>query len=134
MTKQSRLEAEGIQAREEQVRRNYYQQSKGDEDITSEYSAQHKNALSDGDVKGKGINNGESMGVLYPNRNASKTQLGSTIDTSAGGGLYDIEGRNGIGGRKRSIIKNLYSAENPYGSDSVSCDEHVKNYNQYIVK
>jgi hypothetical protein len=87
----SKLEELGKQFRKENIVKNTYQNSGG-----NEYGAKHKNALSDGDNKGKGT------GVL--------------MDTGSGGGLEDQVGSSNSpgSGRIANLIKNKYSADKPY--------------------
>ena len=46
----------------------------------------------------------------------------SNFDTSANnaGGIYDIEGRNGVGGRNYLKAISKYNEENQYGVNSVN--------------
>ena len=55
----------------------------------------------------------------------------SNFDTKNGGGLYDIEGRNGIGGRKRQMAYSMYNEENAYGENLVDTSKNVKD-GQYV--
>lgn len=115
---QTCLEKKGIEARNETLVRNDY--SKVDE-----YSALHKNALSDGDVKGKGTGHGGHTHSV-PDCTKPKAIDYSNFDTEHGGGLYDIEGRNGVGGR--NFLKNIsvYNETFEYGPNLVDTTENVK--------
>jgi len=108
---QTCLEKKGIEARNETIVRNDYLK-------TDEYSATHPDALSDGDPQGKGTGHGghtwstpdctRPTGISYAN-----------FDTENGGGLYDIEGRNGIGGRNFLMNISVYNKNKEYGPNLV---------------
>ena len=125
MAKQSRLESEAIDKRHELEVISDYQKN------TNEYSEQHEDALSNGDPQGKGT--GISMGYSIPGQTTNKGINYTNIATNSGGGLYDIEGRNGIGGRRYLEAINMYNAENSYGVDSVDTSKNVAE-GQFIVK
>ena len=125
MAKQSRLESEAIDKRHELEVISDYQKN------TNEYSEQHQDALSNGDPQGKGT--GVSMGYSVPGQTTNKGINYTNIATNSGGGLYDIEGRNGIGGRRYLEAINMYNAENSYGVDSVDTSKNVAE-GQFIVK
>lgn len=125
MAKQSRLESEAIDKRHELEVISDYQKN------TNEYSEQHQDALSNGDPQGKGT--GVSMGYSVPGQTTNKGINYANIATNSGGGLYDIEGRNGIGGRRYLETINMYNAENSYGIDSVDTSKNVAE-GQFIVK
>ena len=125
MEKQSRLESEAIDKRHELEVISDYQKN------TNEYSEQHQDALSNGDPQGKGT--GVSMGYSVPGQTTNKGINYSNIATNSGGGLYDIEGRNGIGGRMYLETINMYNAEKSYGIDSVDTSKNVAE-GQFIVK
>lgn len=114
---QTCLEKKGIEARNETLVRNDY--SKVDE-----YSAKHKNALSDGDVKGKGSGHGGHTHSIPDCTKPSAIDY-SNIDTEHGGGKYDIEGRNGVGGR--NFLKNIsiYNETFEYGPNLVDTAANV---------
>ena len=57
----------------------------------------------------------------------------SNFDTLNGGGLYDIEGRNDIGGRKKAMVSSLYNPEYQYGSNLVNTEENLRQ-GQYQVR
>lgn len=111
MAKQSYLEQEAITKREEILVRNDY----GEE---VEYNTLHTNALSNGDPQGKGTGNGGHL-FSVPNRNKPKTIDYTNFNTFNGGGRYDIEGRNGIGGREFLQNISIYNANNEYGKNSI---------------
>ena len=110
---QTRLENIAINKRDEHVVRNDY-------DGEDKYSSTHENALSHPESTnkpwGKGTGNGGHTHTL-PNPLASTTSYNySNMDTSGGGGSYDIHGKDGKGGRKFLQTINLYSSENRYGA------------------
>lgn len=112
MAKQTCLEKKGIEARHENILRNDY-------NSTDEYSALHKDALSDGDPLGKGTGHG-GHGHWLPDCSKGQTMIDySNFDTENGGGLYDIEGRSGKGGRNWSKNISLYNENDQYGPNSV---------------
>lgn len=125
MAKQSRLESEAIDKRHELEVISDYQKN------TNEYSEQHEDALSNGDPQGKGT--GISMGYSIPGQTTNKGINYANIATNSGGGLYDIEGRNGIGGRKYLKTINMYNSENSYGVDSIDTSKNAAE-GQFIVK
>ena len=125
MAKQSRLESEAIDKRHELEVISTYQKN------TNEYNEQHKDALSNADPQGKGT--GVSMGYSVPGQTTNKGINYSNIATNSGGGLYDIEGRNGIGGRMYLETINMYNAEKSYGIDSVDTSKNVAE-RQFIVQ
>ena len=75
----------------QRIKGNTYQN-----DESKQYSGTHKNALGDGDVKGKGT--------------------GAFLDTYNGGGLHDEIGvaDQADSGRKNNLIKNIYNKDKPY--------------------
>lgn len=125
MAKQSRLEAEAIETRKEHLVKNDYQK------LVNEYSETHPDALSDGDPLGKGT--GNDMTYSLPDATKSKHQYTQNVDTINGGGQYDIEGRNGRGGRERATVVNIYSSTTPYGEDSVDTAKNIEE-GQYVIR
>lgn len=105
---QTYLEKKGIESRSKTLIRNEYNR----EDV---YSVNHKNALSDGDYKGKGTGEGGHTHSM-PDQSKPSVINYSNFNTKDGGNTYDVDGYNGIGGRKflQSISK--YNIENPYGA------------------
>lgn len=116
---QSCLEKRGIEERNAEIVRSDY-------NIEDQYSATHKDAISNGDVQGKGTNHGGHSHFL-PDCNKPSSMIDySNFDTTTGGGLYDIEGRNDIGGRKKNVTINMYNAENPYGANLINTEENLR--------
>lgn len=103
---QSCLEKKGIEARNKTLVRNDYNRN-------DEYNPMHPDALSNGDPLGKGTGHGGHTHTI-PNCNAPQGINYSNFDTNNGGGQYDIEGRNGIGGRNFLMATSLYSPVNNY--------------------
>ena len=122
MAQQSRLEKEGIQKRSSLELMNDYM--KGDQ--STEYSANHKDAQSDGDAKGKGVGSTPNP-YLVPNANASKTSYTPTVRTDAGGSSVDINKRNEL------LNINIYSKDTEYGPNSVDTSQNIAN-GQYFFK
>jgi len=92
MAKQNKLEEAAIAARLSLLTKNQY----NDADVNHHYSPTHKNAISDGDVHGKGT--------------------GGSFDTANGGSSQDIHGvANAAGsGRIKNLLFNEFNPENPY--------------------
>lgn len=111
MAKQSRLEQEAFDWRENAVKNDYQR------DI-NEYSGDHPDALSDGDEKGKGSGDG-GMTYLIPDATKSKTQIKPTVTTDRGGSSVDIKQRETL----QNI--NIYNKENAYGVDSIDTTANI---------
>lgn len=114
---QTCLEKTGLEKRAEAVVRNDYNPS-------DEYSVIHKDALSDGDPQGKGTGHGGHTHSI-PDCSRPSSISYSNFDTENGGGLYDIEGRNGIGGRRFLQNINKYGPNNEYGTNMVDTSANV---------
>ena len=123
---QTCLEKQGINARHEQVVRSDY-------NIENEYSATHKDAVSDGDAQGKGTLHGGHTHWLPNCDGVANNMINySNFDTANGGGKLDIDGYQGRPGRKEQVTRSLYSSENAYGANSVDTTANV-NDGQYFV-
>ena len=123
---QTCLEKRGIDARHTQTVRSDY-------NIEDQYSATHKDALSDGDAFGKGTGHGGHTFYL-PNCDAPASTINySNFDTQNGGGKYDIDGYEGRPGRKVQMARSLYNQDNSYGSTSVNTEAN-QNDGQYVMK
>lgn len=106
---QTYLEQKGIESRNNLLVRNDY-------DTSVEYSTLHPDALSTGDPLGKGTGIGGHTHTT-PDFSKPSTQMNySNFDTTKGGGVYDVEGRNGVGGRNFLMNISKYNAENEYGA------------------
>lgn len=112
---QSCLEKRGIEERHNQIVRSDY-------NIDNQYSASHKDAISDGDALGKGTNHGGHTAWLPDCTKPTTTINYSNFDTFSGGGKYDIEGRNDIGGRLKSISSSLYNYAHEYNANLVNTE------------
>lgn len=113
---QSCLEKRGIDERQVELVRNDYQRE------DNEYSVTHNDALSNGDEQGKGTGHGGHTHYL-PNCDGPIGMINySNFDTFNGGGSYDIDGRNDIGGRNKAMASSLYNPEHAYGTTSVSTE------------
>lgn len=122
---QSCLEKKAIEERHNEIVRSDY-------NIENQYSSTHKDAISDGDAQGKGTGHGGHTHYLPDCNKPSTTIDYSNFDTTNGGGLYDIEGRNDVGGRKKAIASSLYNSENEYSANLVNTEINV-NDGQYQV-
>lgn len=128
MGKQTCLEKNGIERRQEELVRNDYNR-------TDDYNDRHPDALSTGDPQGKGSGNGGHTHSI-PNCDLPKGMYNySSIDTVSEniGGSYDINGRNGIGGR--TFLKNisLYNENNQYGINSVDTTLNIED-GQIVIR
>jgi hypothetical protein len=120
---QSCLEKRGIEERNTEIVRSDY-------NIEDQYSSTHKDALSDGDAQGKGTGHGGHTHYLPDCDKPTTTIDYSNFDTFNGGGLYDIEGRNDIGGRTKAMASSLYNQDYEYGANLVDTSLNV-NEGQY---
>ena len=128
--KQSSLEKKGIVARHEHLVRSDYNKADG-------YSAEHEDALSNPENKNKAMGKGTGNGGhqhYKTNHDLPPTLINySNLNTTAGGGAYDIHGRNDVGGRNRLISYNIYNNDNAYGPDSVDSSLNIED-GQYVMK
>ena len=114
---QTCLEKKGIEARNEALVRNDYTR-------IDEYSALHPDALATGDPLGKGTGHGGHTHSV-PDCTKPTSIDYSNVDIENGGGLYDIEGRNGVGGR--IFLKNIsvYNETMEYGPTLIDTSLNV---------
>ena len=123
---QSCLEKNGIEERAVEMVRSDY-------NAENPYSDAHKDALSDGDPLGKGTGYSGGVKDTLPNYNGTRGMIDySNFDTENGGGSYDIDGRNGIGGRIRSLARSMYNKENMYGSNLVNTEQNIIDGQYYV--
>lgn len=127
--KQSALEKKGIEERHREIVRSDY----GKLDA---YSENHVDAMSDPSdetkIMGKGTNSGGHQHYT-PDFTKPSTMIDySNIDTTNGGGAYDIHGKDGRGGRNRLLNINIYSKDNSYGPDSVDTSSNVDD-GQFVI-
>lgn len=115
---QSCLEVKGLEARNELLVRNDYTRN-------DEYSGNHPDAQSTGDPQGKGTGVGGHL-FSIPDCTRPSSISYSNFDTERGGGLYDIEGRNGTGGRNFLMNISMYNRERDYCGLNVDTTENVR--------
>lgn len=134
LEKQSRLENVAITKRDSLIIKNEYSEIEG-----KGYNETHKDALSNGDVKGKG--NSSSMGYAIPepdsfyisNEGVRVQKINrSTIVTHENGvntigGEYDRNGNPSIKKSGRNALMNLnkFNPDNEYGEDSIDTTENI---------
>lgn len=116
---QSKLEKTGIEERKNETLKSTY-------NVGDQYSATHEDALSTGDAQGKGTGHGGHTHWLPDTSKASTTINYSNFDTENGGNIYDIEGRNNVGGRKNAIASSLYNQEHQYGLHLIDSEENQR--------
>ena len=122
---QTCLEKRGMDERHNEITRSDY-------NIENQYGPTHKDALSDGDVQGKGTGHGGHTHYL-PDCTKPTTRITySNFDTENGGGSYDIKGRNGISGRERAMATSMYNKENQYGPNLIDTSANI-NDGQYFI-
>ena len=122
---QTCLEKRGMSERNEEVLRNDYNKE-------NEYSSIHENATSNGTSKGKGTNHGGHGHWLPDCSKPTNTIDYSNFDTENGGNCYDINGRNGVGGRNWAKTNSMYNEENPYGANSVDTSANINDGQYYF--
>lgn len=123
---QTCLETRGITERNNEIVRSDY-------NINDQYSATHVDALaSNNDPQGKGTGHGGHTFWLPDCTKPTNMIDYRNFDTFNGGGSYDVDGRNGIGGRIRALASELYNAENQYSAQLVNTAENVAQ-GQYVV-
>ena len=116
---QSCLEKRGIEERSVEIVRSDY-------NIENQYGPSHPDALSNGDVNGKGTSHGGHTHYLPDCNKPTSTIDYSNFDTINGGGLYDIEGRNDVGGRKKAINSSLYNHERQYSANLINTEINLR--------
>ena len=128
MAKQTCLEKVGIEKRHDTIIKNDY-------NIEDQYSQLHKDALSDGDPLGKGSGHGGHTHYVPDCNKPSSMMDYSNFDTGSSniGGSYDINGRNGVGGRNFLKTISIYNEENQYGPNLIDTTANVQD-GQIIIK
>ena len=122
---QTCLEKRGMDERHIEISRSDY-------NIENQYNSSHPDALSNGDPQGKGTGHG-GHGDWLPDCTKPTNMIDySNFDTENGGGSYDIDGRNGIGGRIRSLARSMYNKENMYGSNLVNTEQNIIDGQYYV--
>lgn len=120
---QSCLEKRGIDERENEISRSDY-------NAKDPYGPTHPDAMSDGDPQGKGTGHGGHT-AWQPDCTKPTNMIDySNFDTFSTedhtiGGLYDIKGRNDVGGREKSMASSMFNHERPYGAELVNTTENV---------
>lgn len=110
---QTCLEKRALEERPVELVRNDYSPA-------DEYNDRHPNALSTGDPKGKGTQS--SYVHTIPNcdvNEETKNMIRPQLNTETGGGQYDIEGRNEIGGRNFLMNISVYNQNTQYGAEMI---------------
>ena len=115
---QSCLEIISMNERHEEIVRSDY-------NIENQYSGLHKDALADGDEKGKGTGGGGTMQYLpdctsFMGTSTFRYDDFDTAVSSHAGGKTDNEARN------TSMVRSLYSAENPYSEVRIDTSANVR--------
>ena len=111
---QTCLEKRALEERPVELVRNDYSP-------VDEYNDRHPNALSTGDPKGKGTQS--SYVHTIPNcdvNEETKNMIRPQLNTETGGGQYDIEGRNEIGGRNFLMNISVYNQNTQYGAEMIN--------------
>jgi len=122
---QTCLEKRGMEERHQEITRSDY-------NIEDQYGPTHKDAISDGDAQGKGTGHGGHTHFLPDCTKPINMINYSNFDSENGGGYYDIEGRNGISGRKRALATSLYNKETEYGPKLVDTSKNVADGQYYF--
>lgn len=125
---QSCLEKRGITERNEEIVRSDY-------NINDPYSAAHPDALSDGDPQGKGSGHGGHTHWLPDCTKPTAMIDYSNFDTNPEsniGGVYDIEGRNGISGRHRAMAISMYNDQAQYSQQLINTEMNQRE-GQFVV-
>jgi hypothetical protein len=122
---QTCLEKRGMEERHQEITRSDY-------NIEDQYGPTHKDAISDGDAQGKGTGHGGHTHFLPDCTKPTNMINYSNFDSENGGGYYDIEGRNGISGRKRAMATSLYNKEIEYGPKLVDTSANVADGQYYF--
>lgn len=128
--RQSALEASAIKERNKELDKNRnYGRGEG-----REYNSSHEKAKSTPDSPhGKGVENSDHQ-IYVPEleKNSTTRYRYDSLNTEKGGGLYDIKGRNGDGGRERLLEINLYDKNNEYGPGLIDMSANLDD-GQYII-
>jgi hypothetical protein len=122
---QTCLEKRGMEERHQEITRSDY-------NIEDQYGPTHKDAISDGDAQGKGTGHGGHTHFLPDCTKPTNMINYANFYSENGGGYYDIEGRNGISGRKRALATSLYNKETEYGPKLVDTSKNVADGQYYF--
>lgn len=128
--KQSNLEIKGREERNKEISHSHYDKNRF-------YSESHEDAISNpSDTNkplGKGTGNGGHQNYK-PNSNMPSTgYYYDSLNTSEGGGSYDIYGKDGKSGRERLTNFNIYNKSNSYGPNSIDTSLNIEE-GQYSLK
>ena len=115
---QTCLEKKGIEARNTLIIRNDYT-------LNDEYSQMHPDALATGDPQGKGTGHGGHTHYIPDCTRPSSIDYSNFDTETNSGGQYDIEGRNGVGGRVFLENISLYNEDNSYCEMSIDTSANV---------
>lgn len=123
---QSCLEKRGMEQREKELVRSDY-------NINNQYGPTHPDAISDGDVAGKGTGGNHSHYLPDCTKPTGMIDY-SNFTTDRGGGYYDIYGRAEAGesGREVSLARSMYNRENPYGAELVNTEKNIADGQYYV--
>ena len=121
--KQSYLEIKGREERNNEIIRSDYNKNDA-------YSSSHEDALSNPDKTDKPLGKGTGSAghqAYVPDYSKSPYSYNySSLDTSKGGGSYDIYGRDENGGRERLTKINIYNKEYSYGPNLIDTSTNIK--------
>lgn len=128
--KQSHLEIKGREERNKEIIRSDYNKN-------DFYSESHEDALSNPSDTDKPLGKGTGDGghqAYVPDLNKPSTGYNySSLNTSEGGGSYDIYGKDGKSGRERLTKINIYNKSNSYGPNSIDTSLNIEE-GQYSLK
>lgn len=120
--KQSYLEIKGREERNNEIIRSDYNKNDA-------YSSSHEDALSDPNRTDKPLGKGTGStghNAYTPDHSKSPYSYNyDSLDTSKGGGSYDIHGKDGNGGREKLTKINLYNKEYSYGPNLIDTSSNV---------
>lgn len=121
------LEQGGIERRKiEEIRNDYTEKNI--------YSYENEDAKTHNDEQhplGKGTGEGGHTYSLPDHSASPKIISYKNFNTFNGGGSYDKFGRNGVGGRNKLQMINIYGPENEYSKDKISIGQDI--VGQYVV-
>jgi len=120
---QSCLEKRGIEERHNEIVRSDYTRE-------NPYSETHPDALATGDRQGKGTGHGGHTHWL-PDCNGPKGVFNySNFDTNPASGMgNDLDNE----ARKQSMVRSLYSSDEPYTEKIVDTSKNVRE-GQYVIR
>ena len=130
MGKQTCLEAFGLNERHNEIARSDY-------NIEDQYGPTHKNALSDGDPKGKGTGGGHNHWLPSCDGGIPSNRINysnfSTSPEEQIGGEYDIKCRGDIPGREVQMARSIYNYIDMYTAANVDTTINQQD-GQYVMK